>query len=188
MELFDTFPYLESERLIIKKMTLDDIDELSLITENENIYRFIPPFLYKKSRGNLRAAIQNTSGRDFDKKKRIIAGIYLKKETNKLVGLAEIFEYKKRNNSVTIGYKINELYWHKGIATETVKLLVTYLCDEIGIKLINAFIMEENKASERVLIKNGFVKDQKIYQGSNWGGYSFVELYKYVYKNIKDEN
>ena len=56
-QLFETYPLLESEMLVIRKMTEDDIDALSEITNNEHVYRYIPPFLYKKSRGNLLAAI-----------------------------------------------------------------------------------------------------------------------------------
>ena len=58
--------YIMSERLIIRKMTEEDIESLSEITYNENVYRYIPLFLYKKSRGSLLAAIRNLGGRDFD--------------------------------------------------------------------------------------------------------------------------
>ena len=50
----------------------------------------------------------------------IVAGIYLCAEPDRLIGLAEMFDYKKRTNQITIGYRINEAYWHRGIATETV--------------------------------------------------------------------
>ena len=182
-ELFQCFPHLMSERLIIRKMTEDDIDSLSEITNNENVYRYIPLFLYKKSRGNLLAAIRNLGGRDFDKKKMIVAGIYLSAEPDRLIGLAEMFDYKKRTNQITIGYRINEAYWHRGIATETVALLIAYLCDDIGIQTIKAFVMPENKYSERVLTNNGFTKDKNMVQGKNWGGKEVVGLHVFNYKN-----
>ena len=40
----------------------EDVNNLSALTSKENVYRYIPPFLYKKSRGNLLAAIRNLSG------------------------------------------------------------------------------------------------------------------------------
>ena len=61
-----------------------------------------------------------------------------------------------KTNQITIGYRINEAYWHRGIATETVALLIAYLCDDIGIQTIKAFVMPENKYLERVLMNNGF--------------------------------
>lgn len=129
------------------------MDDLIEITHNPNVYQYIPPLLYKKSRGNLLAAIRNLGGRDFDKKKLIIAGIYLCEEPDKLIGLAEMFDYKKRMNEITIGYRINESYWHRGIATDTVKLMVEYLCNDMGIQTLKAFVMPENIFSEKALIK-----------------------------------
>ncbi len=111
-KLFEIFPLLESEMLIIRKMTDDDVDSLGEITNNDNVYRYIPPFLYKKSRGNLLAAIRNLGGRDFEKKRMIVAGICLRREPERVIGLVEIFDYKKKLNQVTIGYRINENYWH----------------------------------------------------------------------------
>ncbi len=46
---------------MIRAMREEDVDNLSTLTGNEDVYRYIPPFLYKKSRGNLLAAIRNLS-------------------------------------------------------------------------------------------------------------------------------
>lgn len=182
-ELFECFPYLKSEMLIIRKMTADDIDSLAEITNNDNVYKYIPPFLHKKSRGNLIAAIRNLGGREFDKKRSIVAGIYLCDEPEKLIGLAEMFDYKKRANQMTIGYRINELYWNRGIATETAKLITDYLCNRTGVKTLKAYVMPENIFSERVLIKNGFKKEVNTVQDSNWGGRETVELNVFTYSS-----
>lgn len=180
-ELFDAFPYLESEMLTIRKMTEVDVDALSEITNNDHIYRYIPPFLYKKSRGNLLAAIRNLGGRDFEKKKTIIAGIYLKSEPDHLIGLAEMFDYKKRTNQITIGYRINEAYWHRGIATETIRLMQKYLCEDMGVQTLKAFVMPENLYSEKALLKNGFIKEPDTVQATNWGGRDSVALNVFSY-------
>lgn len=44
-----------------------DVSNLIEITVNPNVYQYIPPYLYRKSRGNLPAAIRCLGGRDFDK-------------------------------------------------------------------------------------------------------------------------
>lgn len=163
-ELFESFPYLQSEMLIIKNMVEDDVEELNEITSNDNVYRYISPFLFKKSRGNLLTAIRNINGRDFDKKKCILAGIYLREEPDKLIGLAEMFDYKKRANQMTIGYRLNEAYWHRGIATEATRLMVNYLCKDVGIKTLKAYVMPENVFSQRVLLKNGIIKEVDMIQ------------------------
>lgn len=68
MNLIDEFPSLSDDKIIIGKMSENDVGSLEEITENANVYRYIPPFLYRKSRGNLLAAIRNCGERDFIKK------------------------------------------------------------------------------------------------------------------------
>ncbi len=181
MELFDSFPHLQSDRLCIRKMTEADVDALSEITGSENVYRFIPPFLYQKSRGNLLAAIRNLGGRDFEKKKMIIAGIYLCEEPDRLIGLAEMFDYKKKANQMTIGYRLNEAYWHRGIATEAIGMMTDYLCAERGVGTLKAFVMPENVYSRKALLKNGFVQEAETVQEKGWGGNDLSELYVFTY-------
>lgn len=77
-KLFDVFPYFENDKVIIRKMESSDVAALSQISNNDNIYKCISPFLYKKSNKALETAIKNFGGRDFVKKKLLIAGIYIK--------------------------------------------------------------------------------------------------------------
>lgn len=183
-ELFEIFPYLENDKVIIKKMELNDVEALSEISNNDNVYRFIPPFLYKKSSKVLETAIKNLGKKDFEKKKQIIAGIYLKDNPNRLVGLAEMFDYKKRENKITIGYRVNEDYWNKKIASNTLKLMVDYLVNEIGITTLNAFVMPQNLYSSKILLNNGFVKEDYTSQEKNWGGQEIVSVDVYTYRKM----
>lgn len=181
-ELFGVFPYLENEKIIIRKMELNDVAALSEISNNDNIYKYIPPFLYKKSNKALETAIKNLGGKDFEKKKYIIAGVYLKDNPNRLVGLAEMFDYKKRENKITVGYRLNEEYWNKKIATNVLKLMVEYLVNEVNITTLQAFVMPENLYSSKVLLNNGFVKEDFTAQEKNWGGQEIVTVDVYTYK------
>lgn len=183
-KLFEIFPYLENDKVIIKKMELNDVEALSEISNNDNVYRFISPFLYKKSDKVLETAIKNLGKRDFEKKKQIIAGIYLKDNPNRLVGLAEMFDYKKRENRITIGYRVNEDYWNNKIASNTLKLMVDYLVNEIGITTLNAFVMPKNFYSSKILLNNGFVKEDYTLQEKNWGDQEIVSVDVYTYRKM----
>ena len=181
-ELFDEFPCLENDKVMIRKMELSDVVALSEISNNDNVYKYIPPFLYKKSIKALETAIKNFGGRDFEKKKYIIAGIYLKDNPNRLVGLAEMFDYKKRENKITVGYRLNEEYWNKKIATNVLKLMVEYLVSEVNITTLKAFVMRENLYSSKVLLNNKFVKEDYTSQEKNWGGQEIVSVDAYTYR------
>jgi len=58
--------------------------------------------------------------------------------------------------SLEIGYWLGEAFWGKGIATEAVKLIVDYGFKHHDINRIWAGLFEYNKATKRVLEKNGF--------------------------------
>lgn len=178
-KLFDDFPNIRNDKIIIKKMVESDTEALKEISHNEAIYKFIPPFLYKKSEKFLQTAISNFSGRDFDKKKMIIAGIYLQEAPGRLIGLAEMFDYKRKTNTITIGYRINQRYWNQGVASSAIDLMVDYL-HEMGIDTIRAFVMTENSYSSKALLKNGFIKQPDLVQQKNWGSQDIVEVEVYV--------
>ncbi|GLT95233.1 hypothetical protein SLE2022_129270 [Rubroshorea leprosula] len=59
-----------------------------------------------------------------------------------------------------IGYALNAKYWGKGIATEAVKMAVSCAFKELKcLSRVEGLVFAENKASQRVLEKAGFVKE-----------------------------
>ena len=184
--LFDAFPDLQSEEISISKMTESDVNDLMEITENERVYRFIPSFLYRKSKGNLLAAIRNMGGRDFEKHKTVIPGIYWN-SSRKLIGFFEVFDYRKRSGTVTIGYRLNESDWNRGIATTACRMMTMYLSQMEDLKRLIAYVMPENVASAKVLLSSGFQKTPYTKEASGWGGRDSVtlDIYEYI---IRHEN
>jgi RimJ/RimL family protein N-acetyltransferase len=60
------------------------------------------------------------------------------------------------NNTGELGYMILTPWWSKGIGTEAVRQMCGIAIKELGIDCIEASVFEGNRASERVLEKNGF--------------------------------
>jgi ribosomal-protein-alanine N-acetyltransferase len=58
--------------------------------------------------------------------------------------------------SMEIGYFIGEHFWGKGIATEAVRILLEYIAKHFDVVRIYAEVFSHNKASMKVLQKNGF--------------------------------
>ncbi len=57
---------------------------------------------------------------------------------------------------IEIGYFVGETYWGKGIASEAVKQLTEFIATRLDIVRIEAHVFASNKASMKVLQKNGF--------------------------------
>jgi len=165
-DLYEEFPYIVANDIIIRKMTDNDADALMELCSSEAVYRYAPDFMTTK---NKKAVIRNISqigGRDFEKKLYIIAGVYLQEDPNNIIATAEIFGYDKLVSMAEIGYRINERYWNRGIATKVVQALIAYLFDEIGLNRIQAKVMPDNIYSAKVLLKNGFLREGLIRQGN----------------------
>ncbi|HRH49595.1 MAG TPA: GNAT family N-acetyltransferase [Panacibacter sp.] len=58
--------------------------------------------------------------------------------------------------TIEIGYFIGEQFWGKGIATESVRILLDYIETRFDVVRIYAEVFSFNKASMKVLQKNGF--------------------------------
>lgn len=174
--LYDEFPHIVTDELILRKMTEADLDALFEICCNDRVYEYCPQFLYTKSKPTLKTAIHNLGQRDFEKKRWIIAGICLSDKPEKIVGTAEMFDYDSEVNKITIGYKINESFWGQGIATKAVAAMIHYLFHCVGVNRVQAFVMPENTQSQKVLLKNGFTKEGLIRQGYVWKGKGAVDL------------
>ncbi len=58
-----------------------------------------------------------------------------------------------------IGYVVDEKYWGKGIASRAVKLIEKERFKNRGLSRLEILMQPENKASERVAIKAGYLKE-----------------------------
>jgi len=164
--LFESYPKIESEEILLKQIEKYDLDDYVEINMDERLYQYKPGEPRKTV-----SAVENIIGhheRDFLKRKIINLGIYSKEENNKMIGVAEIFDFDSKVSSITIGYTLNYNYWGRGIATKTTKLLLKFLFNEIDVNRVQAFVMPENVKSSKVLLRNNFIEEGTIRQGYFW--------------------
>ncbi len=85
-------------------------------------------------------------------------------------GIGLIFNSDVYVYSAEIGYWLAEPFWNQGIATEAVRQMIEYCNYYFDIIRIYAEVFETNKASMRVLEKNGFylegVRRKAVYKNS----------------------
>ena len=181
MELFDGYPYLEDDRIIIHKMGPEDAADLEELTSDPQVYDYVPPFLYELKYEDKAEVIARLDEEYFDTKEGILMGIYFKAANNKLVGLAEIYSYDEKKSKASIGCRIGSKYWGKGISPSMAALMRDYLIKDIGLETVTAHIMQANVSSERSIAKSGFLpKYRNLLE--DWGMGEMCLTDKYVYK------
>lgn len=77
----------------------------------------------------------------------------------KVVGAIGVKINYHRNYIGEIGYFLDEKYWRKGIVSEAVKLIEGICFNELRLSRIEIVVQPENKASEKVAIKNKYLKE-----------------------------
>ena len=151
-KLFSEIPYIESGRVVLKAVAKEDAGPLREMTDDPEVYRYLPTFLFEQKYRDVNLVISHLY--DECLKESLILGIYTKEDG--FCGLAEIYGVRDEIHKASVGYRLLKRCWGKGLASETLRLITEYLLDETDTEIITASTMIENRASARVLEKNGF--------------------------------
>ncbi len=166
-KLFDEIPRLENDRILMRRLEDTDADGLRELAHSERVYRYLPTFLFEQKYEDPLQVIDKLYTDCFRAKESLILGIFLK-ETGAFCGLGEFYGFKDAMRKTCVGYRLLERHWGRGIATRAVGLMVDYLFGRTDIEIITASTMVENRASARVLEKNGFIRTA-LGVGEDWG-------------------
>ena len=125
---------LETERLILRKPTLKDAEDLSKNGHEKimpRLTQYLPyPFTVRKARKLIKDFWLN--------KKKGISGfcIFLKKE-NKVVGIVDIYNIDKKHKKAKIGCWIGKNYRGKGLASEAVGLALLFAWNNLHLNKLS---------------------------------------------------
>ncbi|MGQ3480646.1 GNAT family N-acetyltransferase [Paenibacillus sp. TY11] len=172
--MFEQFPILKSDDLVLKKIEDHHLDEVFEIYNNDKVFEYCG-IIPKHNKDTVKKMIGHFE-RDYHKKSRVKWGIFANPESDRLLGIIEAFDFNQKVNMVTIGYFLAESHWGKGVATEAVNILLKFLFMYMNINRIQAEVMPLNENSKRVLLKNGFIKEGTLRQATLWAGKGVVDL------------
>lgn len=158
-----------------------DAKRLDEIAGKVCIYETLPTFLYELRYEEKIRTIRAMDEECFDTMESVLLGIYLCEKPDYLIGIAEIYNYEEKKQKASIGYRLDDTVWGKGIATRVVRLLRDYLAGDIGLMTITAHVLQMNEASARVLVRNGFA-DKYPDLWEDWGYDDLKLTDKYVFK------
>ena len=163
----DNLPiWIENERLLIHGLKDQDLDGLKAMRNDRRIYRYDPAFL-AELQGTPREAMTSLQSMDLLKDRQCILGIYEKTDPGVLAGLAEFYDYKPSGKVISIGCRLRPEYWGRGIGTDCIRALIDYIQNHTQVKRVTAHVIPDNKASSRMLLKNGF--QYLLTKTEDWG-------------------
>nr|WP_220458666.1 GNAT family protein [Flavobacterium sp. xlx-221] len=108
-------------------------------------------------------------------------------ENDTIIGLIDLFDFDPKNERVGLGILINVVNRNKGIGTEALQLLTTYVFTHLHIHQIYVNVATTNDASMQLFSKFGF---QLIGIKKQWNkvGFSYVDEALYQLINPFNEN
>jgi RimJ/RimL family protein N-acetyltransferase len=153
---FNPFPALETERLRLRAITIDDKHEMFALRSDKQIMQYIARPLTK----TLEETVEfiKSINENIEKQEYINWGIVLKTD-NKLIGTVGFYRVQKENYRAEVGYMLHTNSHKQGIMQELMPIILDYGFKQMKLHSIEAVIDPRNKASENVLLKQGFVKE-----------------------------
>ena len=160
------FPILDGILVNLREVSINDAQDIAhLMSYNISKYLWEVPNPYSVEDAlNFIKSAHN----DFNSLKALHFAIEYKGESKPgnnvvFVGAISLKNIDLVNKKANLGYWIGEQYWGRGIATECIRLIIDYAFSaELRLKELSAYVFPENKASIRVLEKNGMKKIEEV--------------------------
>jgi ribosomal-protein-alanine N-acetyltransferase len=180
--IFDSFPVLESERLLLRRFTLDDTDLMFNVYSDARANNFIGRDPVKTHQEIVdKIKLINDS---FDNQDGISWAITLK-PFDKYIGTVGLWKLFKEHHRAEIGYRLDYELWNKGIMSEAIQLVKDFGFNKMKLHSIEANTDKNNIASHKVLAKNGFVKEAHFKENWFYNG-EFLDSVIYCIINPND--
>ena len=150
---------IETERLILRPFTLNDITPSYEMNLDEEVSRYTGDGGVV-SKAEIERRIKEYVLGDYEKYGYGRFAVELK-STGDFIGFAGL-KYLDNMDEVDLGYRFMSKYWGRGFATESAKASLKYGFETLGLKRIIAMVLPKNTASSHVLEKLGFVFEKEI--------------------------
>ncbi len=165
--VFVPFPVLDTPRLILRALRMDDLDDLYRYASDPAIDQHTPWAHYQsveEARQDLARYVMQYTAEDMG-----VWGIE-RRADGRLIGICNFSYWYPPDRRAEIGYTIARDAWGHGLATEAAQALISFGFQHMNLARIEAICTPDNRASERVLQKvgmqfEGLLRSYQIWRG-----------------------
>ena len=151
---------LETERLLLRHLVLEDLDSLYELYRDPQVTRFIPdaPTSIEETREELEWFL---NGHPNHPELGLWATIY--KESGRFIGRCGLLPWTiEGKQEVEVATTIAREFWGLGLGTEAAQAVLDYAFDQLHIERLICLIEPENTASQRVASKIGMSLEREV--------------------------
>lgn len=156
--------FLETERLVLRRFTEADVDNLFELDSDPDVMRFVTGGI-PTPRDEIENDFLPAFLRYYERYEGYGFWAAIEKSTGNFVGW---FHFRPREGTdpheVELGYRLRKSAWGKGYATEGSRALIRKGFTELGVQRVMAETMVVNVASRRVMEKAGLTLVRTFHQ------------------------
>jgi ribosomal-protein-alanine N-acetyltransferase len=153
---FSPFPFLSTDRLLLREVSEDDADEIFFLRSDERVLQYLG-----------RAPAQTTEEalafikmiKDQRKNNESILWAITLKEDNKLIGTICFWNIAKEHYRSEIGYVLHPDFCGKGIMNEALAAVLNYGFNAMKLHSVEANVNPENIPSIKLLLRHKFIRE-----------------------------
>lgn len=176
MNIFEHFPTIHTDRLILRAATLEDCNDAFTIYSD-------PKVMSGHGESGLRT-IEDVATRldqwfiqPFQQRRGIRFVIATKE--NKMIGSCGFWRWEKQHNKAEIGYELSRAFHGQGIMKEALLALLEYGFTQMKLNRIEAKTDHHNIASQKTLLSLGF-QLEGIQKEAEFENDNYVDMYLYA--------
>jgi [ribosomal protein S5]-alanine N-acetyltransferase len=142
---------IETERLILREFTWDDLDVLTALYADPEVmryYRAMDPA--ERARNTIERALKSYEENGF------AAWAMIPRSTGRFIGRCGLLVWEfEEGREVEVGYVLAKEYWHQGYATEAARAVRDWAFEHTDVPRVISLIHPDNQASIRVAERYG---------------------------------
>lgn len=155
-EHFNTFPVINSEKLILRQAAISDSKAIFKILGDKSLLKYSDlPVL--ESILECEKAIEQIQEKYANKSE--VVWVICKKENNELIGLCRFYNLNFKHRFASVGFELLKNHWGCGLINETMQATLNHLFVNLKINRIEAQVFPRNERAVKVLEKIGFQKE-----------------------------
>ena len=156
---FTPFPVLETEKLTLRALELNDAKAIFGLRTNKEVNTFITRTMLNNL-SETRAFIDRISKLTSSNKG--VFWVIESKNNHQVVGTIGLRNFEDEEDYAEIGYELDPSYQQKGFMSEAFDVVIEYGFKQMELKTIEAFTHKNNTASIALLEKQKFVFEPEI--------------------------
>ena len=148
---------ITGDRIVLRRLRLSDAGDFFELANNRGVSRWLAhmPYPYPKAAA---VAFIRRSQRLWRAKKGFHFGI-VEREGGRVIGCIGLGRYENQHRCAQLGYWLGKPFWHRGLTTEAVGLILQFGFGPLRLYRIYADVFASNPASQNILKKCGFQQE-----------------------------